>query len=433
MTAQYLGLAIILAITLNHANRFVRAGGTLLVAIGLAFIVLSIYLADTDGTFAALPAGSYRPKLLNAQAVAALAAIMFLLWATWRHRTTHGRRPADAQVAPRSFKGFRAVQPANKPVVIVTGASSGVGLHATKALADRGWHVVMACRDLTKAKAAASSLGIYPNHVSLEWIDLGAQASVRAFVARFAASLRPLHALVCNAAVYLPLLKQPSRSPEGYEISVATNHFGHFLLSHLLLPRLLPLDGRAPRLITLGTVTANSEEFGGKVPIPAPADLGGLQGLEAGFRDPVAMIDGKPFKPGKAYKDSKLCNMIMSREFHRRYHANTGVVFNTLYPRCVAETALFRNAPKLFQQVFPWFQKNITKGYVSQPLAGERVAQVVLDPDLAQSGVHWSWGNRQLVGAAPFAQSLSAKANNMARAARLWELSAAMVGLDAAT
>jgi protochlorophyllide reductase len=43
---------------------------------------------------------------------------------------------------------------------------------------------------------------------------------------------------------------------------------------------------------------------------------------------------------------------------------------------------LFRHAPKLFQQVFPWFQKNITKGYVSQPLAGERVAQVMADPDL---------------------------------------------------
>ena len=319
----------------------------------------------------------------------------------------------------------------SKPVVIVTGASSGVGLYATKALVNRGWHVVMACRDLDKARGAAASLGIADGSVSHEHIDLGSQDSVRAFVARFVASAQPLHALVCNAAVYLPLLKQPARSPEGYEISVATNHFGHFLLSQLLLPRLVPLNGQAPRLITLGTVTANSEEFGGKVPIPAPADIGDLQGLEAGFRDPVAMIDGKAFKAGKAYKDSKLCNMIMNREFHRRYHASTGVVFNTLYPGCVAETALFRYAPPLFQKIFPWFQKNITKGYVSQPLAGERVAQVVADPEFAQSGVHWSWGNRQRPGAQPFAQALSAKANNAARAARLWDLSAGMVGLDA--
>jgi protochlorophyllide reductase len=318
-----------------------------------------------------------------------------------------------------------------KPVVIVTGASSGVGLYAAKALVDRGWYVIMACRDLAKAKVAASSLAIPLDNVSQEWIDLGSQASVRAFVSRFSASGMPLHALVCNAAVYLPLLKQPARSPEGYEISVATNHFGHFLLTHLLLPSLVPLNGQGARVITLGTVTANSEEFGGKVPIPAPADLGALEGLEAGFRDPIAMIDGRPFKAGKAYKDSKLCNMILNREFHRRYHEGTGLVFNTLYPGCVADTALFRDAPKLFQRIFPWFQKNITKGYVSQPLAGERVAQVVVDAEFAQSGVHWSWGNRQRVDAKPFAQALSAKANNAARAARLWELSAGMVGLDA--
>ncbi|MFM9936520.1 MAG: protochlorophyllide reductase [Novosphingobium sp.] len=311
----------------------------------------------------------------------------------------------------------------------MTGASSGVGLYATKALVDRGWRVVMACRDLPKAKAAAAELGIAPDRIVLEHIDLGSQASVRDFAARFAASGLPLQALVCNAAVYLPLLKEPARSAEGYEISVATNHFGHFLLSHLLLPRLEPLNGRAPRLITLGTVTANSEEFGGKVPIPAPADLGDLQGLEAGFKAPIAMIDGRPFKPGKAYKDSKLCNMIMNREFHRRYHAETGVVFNTLYPGCVAETALFRYAPKVFQRIFPWFQKYVTKGYVSQPLAGERVADVVADPAFALSGVHWSWGNRQRPDAKPFAQALSPKANNAARASRLWDISMGMVGL----
>ena len=141
------------------------------------------------------------------------------------------------------------------------------------------------------------------------------------------------------------------------------------------------------------------------------------------------MIDGKPFKPGKAYKDSKLCNMIMGREFHRRFHDDTGVIFNTVYPGCVADTALFRHAPPLFQMVFPWFQKTITKGYVSQTLAGERIAQVVADPAFAQSGVHWSWGNRQQEGRQAFAQPLSAKASNEARAARLWDLSARMVGL----
>jgi protochlorophyllide reductase len=213
-------------------------------------------------------------------------------------------------------------------------------------------------------------------------------------------------------------------------LSVATNYLGHFLLANLLLPDLA--EAPAARLITLGTVTANSEEFGGKIPIPAPANLGELQGLEAGFKAPVAMIDGNAFKPGKAYKDSKLALMMMSRELHARYHAGTGIVFATLYPGCVADTPLFRHAPKAFRTIFPWFQKNITKGYVSQPLSGERVAQVVGDPEFTRSGVHWSWGNRQKEGAEAFAQPLSAKAENARRSARLWELSQRLVGLEKA-
>jgi protochlorophyllide reductase len=312
--------------------------------------------------------------------------------------------------------------------VVITGASSGVGLYTAKAMAKRGWHVVMACRDLAKAKTAAEGVGMTPDSYSLMHIDLGSLESVRKFVADFRASGKSLDALVCNAAVYLPLLKQPARSPEGYEISVATNHFGHFLLCNLMLEDLKASSAPDRRLITLGTVTANSKELGGKIPIPAPADLGDLQGLAAGFKAPISMIDGKPFKAGKAYKDSKLCNMMMSRELHRRYHDSTGIIFNTLYPGCVADTPLFRNAPPLFQKIFPWFQKNITGGYVTQELSGERVAQVVVDPEFQQSGVHWSWGNRQKAGRQSFVQELSEQASDD-KAVKMWDLSAKLLGL----
>jgi protochlorophyllide reductase len=311
--------------------------------------------------------------------------------------------------------------------VIITGASSGVGLYAAKAMVERGWHVVMACRDLPKAAAAAETVGMSSDSYSIIHIDLGSLASVQKFVQDFRATGKSLDALVCNAAVYLPLLKQPMRSPEGYELSVATNHLGHFLLCNLLLEDLKSSSSPGSRLIILGTVTANSKELGGKIPIPAPADLGNLQGLAAGFKAPITMIDGKPFKAGKAYKDSKLCNMMTSRELHRRYHDSTGIVFNTLYPGCVADTPLFRNSYPLFQKIFPWFQKNITKGYVTQELAGERVAQVVADPEFSQSGVHWSWGNRQQAGRKSFVQELSDKASDD-KAALMWELSEKLVG-----
>jgi len=315
----------------------------------------------------------------------------------------------------------------NKPLAIITGASSGVGLHATHALIDKGWHVIMACRDLDKAAAAARSLDLHADGFEVMHLDLGSLQSVRDFHTTFRAQGRPLDALICNAATYLPQLKAPLRSPDGYEISVATNYLGHFLLANLMLEDLQKSPN--PRLVTLGTVTANSEEFGGKVPIPAPADLGDFKGMKDGFKDPVTMIDGKPFKPGKAYKDSKLCCMMMSRELDARFHASTGIVFSTLYPGCVADTPLFRNAPRAFQKIFPWFQKNITKGYVSQPLSGQRVAQVVTDAEFAQSGVHWSWGNRQIAGRAAFSQPLSSKATDVARSDLLWTLSAGLVGL----
>ncbi|MEY4351981.1 MAG: hypothetical protein RLZZ609_222 [Cyanobacteriota bacterium] len=313
--------------------------------------------------------------------------------------------------------------------VLITGASSGVGLFASKALADRGWHVVMACRDPLKARRAQAALAIPDSSITHLQVDLGDLQSVRQLVADFHATGLPLDALVINAAVYMPRLKQPMRSPQGYELSMATNHLGHFLLIQLLLPDLERSSHPSRRLVVLGTVTANSKELGGKIPIPAPADLGDLAGFAAGFKAPISMADGQPFKPGKAYKDSKLCNMITTQELHRRLHQRTGIIFTSLYPGCVADTPLFRNTPKAFQTIFPWFQKNITGGYVSQALAGQRVADVVTEPAFAMSGVHWSWGNRQRKDGQQFRQELSDKASNPVTAERLWDLSLKLVGL----
>ena len=310
--------------------------------------------------------------------------------------------------------------------VVITGASSGVGLYAAKALAQREqWHVVMACRDLAKAEKAAQDVSIPMDRYTLIHIDTASLDSVRQFVAKFRETGRSLDALVCNAAIYMPLIKEPLRSPEGFELTVATNHLGHFLLANLLLDDLKHAE--AARLVILGTVTHNPDELGGKIP-PRP-DLGDLKGFADGFKAPIAMIDGKKFEPVKAYKDSKVCNVLTMRELHRRYHESTGITFNSLYPGCVADTPLFRNHYPLFQKLFPLFQKNITGGYVSQALAGERVAMVVADPEYSQSGAYWSWGNRQKKEGKSFVQKVSPQARDDEKAERLWELSARLVGL----
>jgi protochlorophyllide reductase len=314
-----------------------------------------------------------------------------------------------------------------KSTVVITGASSGVGLYAAKALAKRGWHVVMACRDLEKAQKVAQTVEMPQDSYTIMHIDVASLESVRQFVNNFRASGKSLDALVCNAAIYMPLLKEPLRSPEGFELSVATNHLGHFLLCNLMLEDLKHSTTAEPRLVILGTVTHNPDELGGKIP-PRP-DLGDFKGFAEGFKEPISMIDGKTFEPVKAYKDSKVCNVLTMRELHRRYHDSTGIVFSSLYPGCVADTPLFRNHYPLFQKLFPWFQKNITGGYVSQELAGERVAVVVADPEYNQSGAYWSWGNRQKKDGKSFVQRVSPQARDDEKGDRMWELSAKLVGL----
>lgn len=72
--------------------------------------------------------------------------------------------------------------------------------------------------------------------------------------------------------------------------------------------------------------------------------------------------------------------MLTMREMHKRFHDKTGVTFASLYPGCIAETGLFREHYSLFRTLFPPFQKYITKGYVSIPDAGQRLAQVPKTP-----------------------------------------------------
>jgi protochlorophyllide reductase len=319
------------------------------------------------------------------------------------------------------------MQHQQKPTVVITGASSGVGLWSAKALADKGWHIVMACRNIPKTEKAAESVGIPKDSYTIMKIDLGSLVSVREFVANFRASGKSLDALLCNAAIYLPLIKEPLRSPEGFELTMTTNHLGHFLLCNLMLEDMKKSTYGDRRMVILGTVTHNPDELGGKIP-PQP-DLGNLEGFEKGFKEPISMANGKKFEPVRAYKESKVCNILTMRELHRRYHDSTGITFTSLYPGCVADTPLFRNHYPLFQKLFPLFQKNITKGYVTQELSGQRVAAVIADPEYKQSGAYWSWGNRQKKDGQSFVQAVSPQARDDARAERMWDLSAKLVRL----
>merc|ERR1719277_139888 len=111
-------------------------------------------------------------------------------------------------------------------------------------------------------------------------------------------------------------------------------------------------------------------------------------------------MDNGTFNGAKAYKDSKVCDVMLMRELHRRYHDSTGIVFTSLYPGCIAETGLFREHYPVFQTLFPVLQREVTKAYVSEAEAGKRLAQVVSEPEYARSGCYFSWGGQAGTGGA---------------------------------
>ncbi len=116
--------------------------------------------------------------------------------------------------------------------------------------------------------------------------------------------------------------------------------------------------------------------------------------------------------------------MLTMREFGKRF-PNSKVTFASLYPGCIAETNLFRNHIPLFRTLFPVFQKNITKGYVSEAEAGKRLAQVINDPSLKRTGVYWSWNK----DSQSFENQVSAEVSDAAKGEQLWNLSEKLVGL----
>lgn len=332
----------------------------------------------------------------------------------------------------------------SRKLVVVTGASSGLGLYGAKELADSGkYYVIMACRDVKRAERIAQEMNFPANSYTVLKLELGSFESVKSFVFNLRAfkATRALDRLVCNAAVYLPKDPMPRFTEDGFEMSMGVNHLGHFLLTQLLLPDLE--KAKEGRVIIIGSITGNSNTIGGGLVYPR-ADLGDLSGLEVGAGSEMA--DGGSFFGAKAYKDSKVCNMMTVQELDRRYHAKTGVTFSSLYPGCIAETGLFREKRGWFRKIFPYFMKYVTGGYVSEKESGERLFQVVDDDQCAKSGVYWSWnGNAQQVGlydptakvvkgaggsgGAIFENAFAAATQDVKVAEKMYDLSMKAVGL----
>jgi protochlorophyllide reductase len=328
--------------------------------------------------------------------------------------------------ATTSARPVHAPRMALARTVIVTGASSSIGLYAAKSLVDRGdTHVVMAVRNVAKGATEAARLGFPVGSYTVLPLDLASLKSVRTFAQLYKAkAFRSLDGLVCNAAIWYPKDKKTRVTEDGYDETVQVNHLGHFLLSNLLLPNLKAAKGR---LVFLATQTHNPDTLPGK--IPPQADLGNLEGIESGFKGLPGTIDGRKFEPTKAYKDSKVCNVLTMTEMSKRF-ASDGVIVSAIFPGCIAESNLFREKRGWFRALFPLFQKYITKQYVSVEEAGRRVACVAADAEFGDSGKYWQWRGSYLQGAEKTSPvAILPTEREIEKAARLWAISEELVGL----
>jgi protochlorophyllide reductase len=315
--------------------------------------------------------------------------------------------------------------------VVITGASSGVGLAGAKLLSAAGHRVTLACRTEAKAEAAAAACSAYaaaaPRSVARAGgsargavCDLGSMASVR----DFAASLKGkrIDVLVCNAGLARGQSEAlPCRTADGFEETVGVNHLGHFLLLNLLAPT-LAASGPGARLVLTASPVHDPLSGGGKV--GSLASLGKLDGLAAGPR--FEMLDGGAYDPDKAYKDSKLCNMLTMAEAARRFKG-AGVTVNAFSPGLIANPeGFFRNQNPTFAQAFNKISQLAGVAETNE-FGGSALAFMAVDPSL--DGVSGGWYDTLPPGAHQLAKhAASEEARDEEEQRRLWELSTNLVG-----
>ncbi len=176
-------------------------------------------------------------------------------------------------------------------VALVTGASTGLGLETSRALASRGAQVVMLARNSEKLNAAAASLEELelPGQLDTALLDLADLRQVRSAAATLVNLYPRIDLLINNAGVMACPL---SRTAQDFELQFGTNHLGHFLLTGLLAPSLLAAAaaGRAPRVVNLSSA---GHRF-------APVD----------FDDPNYRT--REYNKWQAYGESKTANVLFT-------------------------------------------------------------------------------------------------------------------------
>lgn len=275
-------------------------------------------------------------------------------------------------------------------VCVVTGANSGIGKATAQALAVMGATVVMVCRDKPRAEVAQSDITRTSGNPRVELLlaDLSVQANVRQLANDIRTRHPQVHVLVNNAGLQLP---QRTFSADGIEMTLAVNHLAPFLLTNLLLDALQA--GAPSRVVTVSSMVHKW----------AKLDFDDLQ-LARGYT-----MD-------RAYYQSKLCNVLFTRELARRL-AGTTITANSVEPGLV-KTEFGR----VYGGAQGWFVRNVWMRLFGQtPEHGAQTSvYLAASPEVdGVSGEHFANCKRVAVSGASADPAL---------ARHLWDMSEAMVG-----
>jgi len=221
---------------------------------------------------------------------------------------------------------------------IVTGASSGLGVETARALASAGAEVLMPVRNRAKGEGVAEDIRASTGNdrVSVMDMDLSVPSEVRACAESFLARGGPLHILINNAGIMACPLQ---RSPEGWESQFATNHFGHFLFTQLLLPALE--RGAPSRVVNLSSI--------------------GHRITAVDFDDPHYVT--RAYDKWNAYGQAKTANVLFSVAFNKRY-TSKGVTANAVHPGGIM-TGLQKDLTQEEMNALGWFDEdgNVVEGF----------------------------------------------------------------------
>ena len=204
--------------------------------------------------------------------------------------------------------------------ILITGASSGIGYQAAKEMINKGYKIIAPCRDINRGKETLlkfekclSTEIDLKRQLELPILDLASFESIEKFCNKLILDVEVIDRLVLNAGLQYTGSTEPRWSSDGFELTFAVNHLSHQYITQKILPLLYKSD--SPRIVITSSEVHNPQAPGGKV--GELANLGELKGiyLGKGFK----MIDGsQTFNADKAYKDSKLCNILFARELFRR-------------------------------------------------------------------------------------------------------------------